>query len=74
MMTVFPLISGDVAAGDVHEVEPLHVLIVLLRQQLGDVHSENIELYLIHIMNASSYFTDSLNKGLILYMCFYVLC
>ena len=52
MMTVFPLISGDladVAAGDVHEVEPLHVLIVLLRQQLGDVHSENIQFYSIHI-------------------------
>ena len=52
MMTGFPLISGDlagVAAGDVHEVEPLHVLIVLLRQQLGDVHSENIQFYSIHI-------------------------
>ena len=53
MMTVFPLISVDlagVAAGDVHEVEPLHVLIVLLRQQLGDVHSANIQFYSIHII------------------------
>ena len=53
MVTVFPLISVDlagVAAGDVHEVEPLHVLIVLIRQQLGDVHSANIQFYSIHII------------------------
>ena len=49
MMSVISGDLADVAAGNVHEVEPLHVLIVLLRQQLRDVHSENKQFYFIPV-------------------------